>query len=75
MNVFVNGKKVSIYRGMCVKHALIAFDQDAYEEALSGNILVEDENGFLLGLEGALLEGARLYLKPRIRNIEHGLLS
>ncbi|MDR3569070.1 MAG: hypothetical protein P4L43_13660 [Syntrophobacteraceae bacterium] len=61
IEVFVNGHKTSLYRGMQVKHALIAFDQSLYFAALSGEIRVEDEHGFAVGLEGALSEGARLF--------------
>jgi hypothetical protein len=58
--VYVNGKRVTIYRGMQVKHALIACDQSLYEDAAEGTIAVEDENGFLIGLEGALCDGAKI---------------
>lgn len=61
--MFVNGKTVSIYRGMKVKHALIALDQALYTAATEGKIRVEDENGFVLGLDGALSEGAKIFTK------------
>ncbi len=63
MEVFVNGKKVSVYRGMSVKHALIAYDQDLYTAAREGKARVEDENGFALGLEGAMSEGAKIFVR------------
>ena len=63
MEIFVNGGKVSIYRGMSVKHALIASDQRLYEAAMDGLVRVVDDNGFVLGLEGALSEGARIYTR------------
>lgn len=66
IEIFVNDRKISIYRGMQVKHALIAYDQDVYKAASDGIARVEDENGFLVGLEGALHEGARVYVKPRL---------
>jgi len=75
MDVFVNGRKVSVYRGMSVKHALIAYNQRTYEEAISADVRIEDENGFTLGLEGALAEGARIFVKPRTCNGEHGTES
>jgi hypothetical protein len=59
--VFVNGRKTTLYRGMTVKHALIAYDQGVYAAALSGRVRVEDEHGFEVGLEGGLSEGARLF--------------
>ncbi len=65
MEVFVNGEKVTIHRGMSVKHALIAYDQAAYKAALAGHVRIEDENGFMIGLEGALSQGARIYVKEQ----------
>ena len=61
IDVYVNGRKVSIYRGMKVKHALIAYDPKVHKAALAGEIRVEDENGFTVGLEGHLSDGARIF--------------
>ena len=63
ITVYVNDQPVEIYRGMKVKHALIAFDQDLYTAALSGGAAVQDGNGFAVGLDGSLSAGARIYLK------------
>lgn len=65
MDVFVNEKKVSIHKGMSVKHALIAFDQDLYRKAIEGLVRVADENGFEIGLDGTLSEGARVFVSSR----------
>jgi hypothetical protein len=65
IEVFVNDRKISIYRGMQVKHALIAYDQDVYKAAQEGYARIEDENGFIVGLEGGLTEGARIYVKTK----------
>lgn len=61
IEVYVNDRKVSLYRGMKVKHALIAYDEDLYKAAVAGEIRVEDENGFIVGLEGSLADGARIF--------------
>ena len=61
IDVFVNDRKINIYRGMKVKHALIAYDQNLYKAALAGEVHVEDENGFALGLEGSLADGAKIF--------------
>jgi len=58
---FVNDRPVRIYRGMKVKHALLALDQTLFKAAQDGEILVRDDQGFLVGLEGALHHQARLY--------------
>ncbi len=57
IGVYVNGKKISLYRGMKVKHALIAYDQSLYKAALAGEVRIEDSNGFAVGLEGGLADG------------------
>ncbi|NPU85085.1 MAG: hypothetical protein HPY65_11410 [Syntrophaceae bacterium] len=62
IRVFVNDRPMTIYRGLAVKHALIAAGGDLYKPALDGDVAVRDENGFVLGLEGALHDGARLYV-------------
>ena len=61
--VFVNKKPVTIYRGMQVKHALISYDLSVYEACERGDVRVEDEHGFRVGLEGALHDGARIYTR------------
>jgi hypothetical protein len=63
ISVFVNDRPVRIYRGMTVKHALLALDQTLLKAEREGKILVRDSQGFLVGLEGALHDGAKLYVK------------
>jgi hypothetical protein len=63
ISVFVNDRPVKIYRGMAVKHAFLALDQTLFDEAQDGQILVRDDQGFIVGLDGALHDGARLYAK------------
>jgi hypothetical protein len=60
ISVYVNGELINLYRGMKVKHALIAYDQDMYKAALAGEVRVEDENGFVVGLEGSLADGSKI---------------
>jgi len=62
--VYVNGRKIGLYRGMKVKHALIAYDESLYRASLAGEIRVEDENGFTVGVEGSLADGARILTTP-----------
>ncbi len=47
---------------MTVKHAILALDQALLKAARKGDIIVRDDQGFTVGLEGALHDGARLYL-------------
>jgi hypothetical protein len=64
ITVIVNGHPVQIYRGMKVKHALIALDQQIYSAAVEGRIVVEDSRGFRIGLDGALAHGAAISTRP-----------
>jgi hypothetical protein len=61
--VFVDNQPVKIYRGMQVKHALIAFDQALHQAATAGELRIEDSRGFQVGLEGALQEGSRIFTR------------
>jgi hypothetical protein len=64
IEVFVNGRKVSIYAGMQVQHALIACDPALYSAAREGLLRIEDENGFRTGLEGAVHHGSKIFTRP-----------
>jgi hypothetical protein len=61
IRVYVNDKPVTIYRGMQVKHALIACDESLYKAAKEGTVRVIDKNGFPVGLKGALHPDAKIY--------------
>lgn len=61
--VFVNTKPVALYRGMQVKHALISYEYPVYKACERGDLTVEDEHGFPVGLEGALHDGAKIYTR------------
>jgi hypothetical protein len=60
MKVFVNDKPIEILPGMTVRHALISADL-LRDTELSKHIF--DEWGNEIGLDGALSEGAKIYLK------------
>ena len=64
ITVFLNDKPVAVYRGMQVKHALIASDYAVYRAAQRGEVCVIDQRGFAIGLEGALQEGSRIFTRP-----------
>ncbi|MGD0231040.1 MAG: hypothetical protein ABSC19_11890 [Syntrophorhabdales bacterium] len=60
--VFINGSRVEVFRGMKVRHALIAYDFAIYKECREGRAEVRDDHGFALGLDGALTEGAAMHV-------------
>ncbi len=63
--VSVNGKPLEVFRGMAVKHALMAYDYPVYKACAEGRAVARDEHGFIVGLEGALREGAVLYVDTK----------
>jgi hypothetical protein len=63
--VYVNDTPVEIFQGMAVKHALISSDYALYGASEKGEVIVEDERGFPLGLEGALDNGSRIYTRRK----------
>lgn len=64
LTIAVNGRPVELHRGMRVKHALIACGDRLCTDCLEGRAVVRDENGFVVGLDGALYDGARLDVSP-----------
>jgi hypothetical protein len=62
MRVYVNEKSVDVLPGMMVKHALVSAGLLQSIEA-SKKVCDEWENE--LGLDGALSEGMRIYVKNR----------
>ncbi len=64
VRVFINGEEITVFRGLQVRHALLALNQELYEAAIEGRVVVRDEMGHVVGLEGALREGARLIVAP-----------
>jgi len=60
MKVYVNNVPVDLGPGMTVKHALI---RTGLMKEVEGSKKVYDEWGNEVGLEGALSEGMKLYVK------------
>jgi hypothetical protein len=60
MKIFVNDQEMDIARGMTVKHALT---QAGLLAEIRASKKVFDEWGNEVGLDGALSEGMKLYVK------------
>ena len=60
MKVYVNNVRVDLPEGMTVKHALI---HSGLLHEVEASKRVYDEWGNEMGLEGALSEGMKLYVK------------
>jgi hypothetical protein len=61
MTVYVNDKPVDIFPGMTVKHALLSA---GLLDKIDASKRVFDEWGNEIGLDGALSEGAKVYVEP-----------
>jgi hypothetical protein len=60
VKVYVNNKAVNIYAGMTVRHALLTA---GFLKELAASKKVYDEWGNEIGLDGALTEEARIYVR------------
>jgi hypothetical protein len=60
MRIYVNDQPVELFPGMQVKHALIRAGEMA---KITYGLKAYDAWGHELGLDGALLEGMRIYVK------------
>jgi hypothetical protein len=60
MRVYVNQKPVDLVPGMQVKHALIRTGQEA---KIAAGLKVYDEWGHELGLDGALTDGMKIFIR------------
>ena len=60
MKVFINDKKIDIFPGMTVRHALIAAD---FLKDIELNKKVFDEWGNEIGLDGAVAEDLKIYVR------------
>ena len=60
MRVYINDRRIDLLPGMGVRHALI--QAELLKEVKSG-MRVYDEWGNEIGLDGALSEGAKIYVR------------
>jgi hypothetical protein len=60
MKIFVNDKEVNLFPGMTFRHALIA--ADLLKDVTSGKKVL-DEHGNEIGLDGAVEECLKIYVK------------
>jgi len=60
MQVFVNEEPVDLISGMQMKHVLIRSDKMA---AIDAGFKVYDEWGHELGLDGAVAEGIKIFVR------------
>ncbi len=61
--VYVEGVEIHLFTKMEVRHALLAYSEEVYKQALKGKVKVLDNWGNEVGLFGALIEGNSYYIK------------
>lgn len=66
MKLFVNDKEIILFDGSTVTDALRKYDDNAVEMLKQDKAEVLDKYGNVTGLDGALIEGSRLFY--RIKN-------
>lgn|GEM_PF-932812 len=59
--VYVNDKPKETFLGMCVRHVIGA---RAAQRVKTHHAIVRDADGNVVGIDGALFDGARLYVAP-----------
>lgn len=62
ITVYLDGNPIEIFRGMQLKHVLLAKDYTLFKAATEGSIYLVDDKGFRVGLEGALSDNARFFI-------------
>ncbi|MFH0777242.1 MAG: hypothetical protein V2A71_01295 [Candidatus Eisenbacteria bacterium] len=63
IKVYVNSKPILISPALSVRHAILAYDEDALADITAGQAYVADARGAEVGLEGALFDGMTLYVQ------------
>lgn len=61
ITVYVNDKPKETFLGMCVKHVIGA---RAAQRVQAHRAIVRDGDGNIVGIDGALYDGQRLYVAP-----------
>ena len=62
ITVYVDGHEVQVPPSMPVRHAVLRYDQKAYEMLQDGLCYLTDEAGREVDPEGALFNGMRLFV-------------
>ena len=62
ITVYVDGRAVELEPSMTVRHAVLRYDQEAYERCADGLSVVVDEAGHEVDPEGAVFDGMQLFV-------------
>lgn len=63
MQIKVNGRRVEIFSGACVRDALRKYSPVTWKQIQNGSKAVFDDHGHEIGLDGALAAGARIRVR------------
>jgi len=62
IRIYLDGKGISIFKGMKVKHIL---DIETIKRVEDGDMVITDADGHERGLQGSLSEGEKLFKKEK----------
>ena len=57
MKIKLNGQEVELFHGAKIKHALLKTDEILYKKVLSGEAIVQDQEGNETEMNGAVGDG------------------
>lgn len=73
MNVFLNNKEITIFKGAVIKDIVLAYSKISFKRLKSGYLSVYDRFGFLTEPDGAVLDGQHFYLRITSKQNQHGI--
>lgn len=62
---FINDKKVELYHGATLKHALLKMNETYYKQVISGQVEIRDHEGNLVDIHGSVDHGFRYYVTKK----------
>ncbi|MDX8044381.1 hypothetical protein SH601_00140 [Gracilibacillus sp. S3-1-1] len=65
MDVMVNNKQITLFKGATLKHALLKTDEQLYKKVLNNQAVIKDQEGNLTDINGAVAEGWSYYVEKQ----------
>lgn len=63
MNVTINNKTISLFKGATLKHALLKADPHLYNAVIKNEAVIKDQEGNITDINGAVAEGWTYYVE------------
>ncbi|MBC5637960.1 hypothetical protein H8S33_14280 [Ornithinibacillus sp. BX22] len=65
MNVTINKKTISLFKGATLKHALLKADPLLYNAVVKDEAVIKDQEGNVTDVNGAVAEGWTYYVESK----------